>query len=120
MEVGRLRLIDPEAFDLINFNRQRRATIDTIGEPKASTAAQQLEMTNPDAAIERRSASNADGPPTRCAANLVCRQWIAALCLPGSPTTLGSHRPVVLPDPLFTKAQAVGPAGPAAAAAMDR
>lgn len=52
MGVGRLRLVDPDTFDLINFNRQAGATMRTLGKPKASSVAEQLLAINPEAEVE--------------------------------------------------------------------
>ncbi|MBW2736230.1 MAG: ThiF family adenylyltransferase [Deltaproteobacteria bacterium] len=50
--VGHFRLVDPDTFDLVNFNRQSGATMQTLGQPKASSVAAQVHAINPDAEVE--------------------------------------------------------------------
>lgn len=52
MGIGRFRLIDPDVFELANFNRQVGATMDTIGRSKVDVAASQVASINPEAEIE--------------------------------------------------------------------
>lgn len=45
--VGRLRLCDPDRFDVVNFNRQGGANVDSLGQAKASSVARQALAINP-------------------------------------------------------------------------
>ncbi len=49
MGVGAFRLADPDTFDVVNFNRQLGATINTIGRNKAEVMAEAARIINPDA-----------------------------------------------------------------------
>lgn len=51
MGVGSLVLSDPENFDLSNFNRQIGASLDSLGNNKASSLATRLKLINPDLEI---------------------------------------------------------------------
>jgi len=50
--VGRFRTIDPDAFALVNFNRQVGASMETLGRNKAAVTAEQIRAINPDAGVE--------------------------------------------------------------------
>lgn len=52
MGIGKFRVVDPDTFDVINFNRQIAATMSTIGKPKASTIAAMIHDINPEAEVE--------------------------------------------------------------------
>lgn len=52
MGVGHLRLIDPDTFDLVNFNRQAGASLTTLGRAKASCMAEAVRQINPEAELE--------------------------------------------------------------------
>ncbi len=52
MGVGKFRIIDPDEFSLVNFNRQVGATMSTLGAPKASTIAAMVKEINPEAEVE--------------------------------------------------------------------
>lgn len=47
MGVGELRLVDEDAFDLTNINRQTLSTMDDIGEDKSKVAAKKVKQINP-------------------------------------------------------------------------
>jgi molybdopterin/thiamine biosynthesis adenylyltransferase len=51
MGVGAFRLADPDAFDVVNFNRQLGATMASIGHNKAEVMAEQARQINPDAGV---------------------------------------------------------------------
>lgn len=57
MGVGKLRLIDPDRFDLVNFNRQMAANMSTLNQPKAEATAQMVRQINPDAEVEALDAA---------------------------------------------------------------
>jgi molybdopterin/thiamine biosynthesis adenylyltransferase len=50
--IGRFRLIDPDDFEVINFNRQIGATMSTIGRPKATVIGEMVREINPGAEID--------------------------------------------------------------------
>ncbi len=50
--VGRLTLIDPDAVEASNLNRQVQATVLTLGMPKAEALAARLRTINPDGVFE--------------------------------------------------------------------
>ncbi len=50
--VGRFRIIDPDVFALVNFNRQVGASMETLGRNKAAVTAEQIRAINPDAGVE--------------------------------------------------------------------
>ncbi len=52
MGVGRLRIVDPDTFSLVNFNRQMGARVSSLGAPKASTTAAMVRDINPSAEVE--------------------------------------------------------------------
>jgi molybdopterin/thiamine biosynthesis adenylyltransferase len=45
--IGRFTIADFDFFDIVNFNRQAGASMDTIGRPKADVLAEQLRAINP-------------------------------------------------------------------------
>lgn len=51
--VGGFRLADFDRFDIVNFNRQAGATVDTIGRPKLDVMAEMALAINPTLRIER-------------------------------------------------------------------
>lgn len=53
MGIGRFNLADPDIFELINFNRQVGATIDTIGRSKVDVCEEIVRGINPDADIRK-------------------------------------------------------------------
>ena len=50
--IGAIRCIDGDCFDESNLNRQLLATTETIGKPKANTAASRIHTVNPQIAVE--------------------------------------------------------------------
>ncbi len=50
--VGRFRLLDMDAYDISNLNRQLLATVETLGRPKAEVAAERVIQINPYADVE--------------------------------------------------------------------
>ena len=53
--VGRIRVVDADAFSDSNLNRQILATVDTIGRPKAEVACERARSINPGIEIEPMS-----------------------------------------------------------------
>lgn len=51
--IGRFRIADFDTFDIVNFNRQAGATMDTIGRPKIDVMAEMALAINPELVIER-------------------------------------------------------------------
>jgi len=51
--VGSFRLIDPDAFDISNMNRQTFATTETIGRAKPEVAAERIKEINPYAKVDK-------------------------------------------------------------------
>ena len=49
--IGAFNLADPDAFDLVNFNRQIGATMNTIGRPKTAVMGELVRNINPEADI---------------------------------------------------------------------
>lgn len=49
--VGRLTLADPDVYELVNFNRQAAALVDTLGRNKAEATAELVRRINPGAAV---------------------------------------------------------------------
>jgi molybdopterin/thiamine biosynthesis adenylyltransferase len=60
--IGKFRLADPDSFDIVNFNRQCGATVQTLGRNKAEVMAEMAASINPEADIrffpERIAADN--------------------------------------------------------------
>lgn len=50
--VGRFKLIDPDTFEMTNFNRQMGATMSTLGEKKVYVIRDMIREINPEAQIE--------------------------------------------------------------------
>ncbi|MBB5349368.1 ThiF family adenylyltransferase [Desulfoprunum benzoelyticum] len=50
--IGRLRLVDPDCFEEHNLNRQRFATIDSLGRPKTESARRAISSINPAVVVE--------------------------------------------------------------------
>ena len=50
--IGRLRLVDPDCFEEHNLNRQRFATVDSLGRPKTETARTVIRSINPAVIVE--------------------------------------------------------------------
>ena len=61
--VGRIRVVDADAFSDSNLNRQILATVDTIGRPKAEVACERARSINPGIEIEPMSVSWLRTPP---------------------------------------------------------
>jgi molybdopterin/thiamine biosynthesis adenylyltransferase len=53
--IGRLRIVDPDTFELANFNRQIGATMETLGERKADVIARMARAIDPIAEVEARA-----------------------------------------------------------------
>lgn len=51
MGIGAFNLADPDTFELVNFNRQSGATLETIGRPKAQVMAELVRSINPEADV---------------------------------------------------------------------
>jgi molybdopterin/thiamine biosynthesis adenylyltransferase len=51
MGIGKFTLADPDTFELVNFNRQLGATMDTIGRPKATVMSDLVHSINPEADV---------------------------------------------------------------------
>src|SRR5260221_4226076 len=51
MGVSSFRLADPDAFEVVNFNRQLGATLETVGRGKAEVMAEMAHAINPQAQI---------------------------------------------------------------------
>lgn len=51
MGVGKFTLADPDVFELVNFNRQLGATMDTIGRPKTDVMSEVVHSINPQADV---------------------------------------------------------------------
>ncbi len=51
--IGRFRLLDRDAYEPSNLNRQIFATADTIGRPKVEVAAERIKQINPHVAVEK-------------------------------------------------------------------
>src|SRR4051794_13380189 len=49
--VGMFTIADPDRFELVNFNRQVGATLDSIGRPKVEVLAENAHQINPEAHI---------------------------------------------------------------------
>jgi molybdopterin/thiamine biosynthesis adenylyltransferase len=49
MGIGAFRLADPDVYEVVNFNRQLGATLETVGRRKAEVAAELVHKINPDA-----------------------------------------------------------------------
>jgi tRNA A37 threonylcarbamoyladenosine dehydratase len=62
--IGRFSIADPDRFDLVNFNRQAGASVDTLGERKVDVMSAMARAINPEADIrvfdEGVSAANLD------------------------------------------------------------
>lgn len=50
--VGRFKIADFDVFDVVNFNRQVGATVDTIGQPKIDVLASMVRAINPEVTVE--------------------------------------------------------------------
>ena len=46
--IGKFHIADHDTFDVVNFNRQAGATLDTIGRPKVDVMADMARAVNPD------------------------------------------------------------------------
>lgn len=53
MGIGAFRLADPDTFDVVNFNRQFGATMDTVGRSKTEVSAESIRAINPDAQVSQ-------------------------------------------------------------------
>lgn len=53
MGIGNFSLADPDTFELINFNRQAGANMDTVGRPKVDVCAEIVNSINPQADIRK-------------------------------------------------------------------
>ena len=51
--IGRFRLLDRDAYEPSNLNRQIFATADTIGRPKVDVAAERIKQINPHIVVEK-------------------------------------------------------------------
>lgn len=51
MGIGNFTVADPDVFELVNFNRQAGATMQTLGRRKADVAAEVIQSINPDAEV---------------------------------------------------------------------
>jgi molybdopterin/thiamine biosynthesis adenylyltransferase len=51
MGIGKFTLADPDTFELVNFNRQLGATMNTIGRPKAAVMSELVHSINPEADV---------------------------------------------------------------------
>jgi molybdopterin/thiamine biosynthesis adenylyltransferase len=51
--IGGFTLADPDVFELVNFNRQSGATVQTLGRRKTDVAAEQVRSVNPEADIRQ-------------------------------------------------------------------
>jgi len=51
MGIGAFNLADPDTFELVNFNRQLGATMETIGRPKADVCEEIVHSINPEADV---------------------------------------------------------------------
>ena len=49
--VGSFRLADPDTYEVVNFNRQMGATMDTVGRSKAEVMAEAVHAINPEASV---------------------------------------------------------------------
>ena len=84
--IGSLRLVDPDSFEEHNLNRQRFATLETLGFPKVNAAKAALKAINPVTEIEAIHAefNEADIQAAEtivdCLDSIGKRQVLAALC----------------------------------------
>ena len=84
--VGSLRLVDPDSFEEHNLNRQRFATLETLGFPKVTAAKAALQAINPVTEIKAIQAEYAEADVRAVEIIVDCldsagkRQVLAALC----------------------------------------
>jgi molybdopterin/thiamine biosynthesis adenylyltransferase len=52
MGIGAFHLADPDTFDVVNFNRQLGATMDTVGRSKTTVLSEMAHAINPEAKVE--------------------------------------------------------------------
>jgi molybdopterin-synthase adenylyltransferase len=51
--IGKFNIADPDRFELVNFNRQAGATLDSVGRPKVDVMADMARAVNPDLEITK-------------------------------------------------------------------
>lgn len=99
--VGNLRLIDGDAFEESNLNRQLMCTEETLGRPKALVAAERLEIANSDVCVDVRVDELTEENAcdllcdmdcvVDCLDNLNARFWTAHACQTlGTPLVYGA------------------------------